>query len=85
MSKRTTDLTEEEKDAQAPSNKQIITIDSRAIDEAITRLRRPYGLLAKAGIETDGMRPRDAWNAVNELRKAESAARRREKEEKRAG
>lgn len=84
MSKRTTDLTEEEKDAQVPSNKQIITIDSRAIDEAITRLRRPYGLLAKAGIETDGMRPRDAWNAVNELRKAESAARRREKEEKRA-
>ena len=44
--------------------------------------KRPYGLLSQAGIVTDGMTPREAWNAVNELRRAESAARRAEKEAK---
>lgn len=44
--------------------------------------KRPYGLLSQAGIATDGMTPREAWSAVNELRRAEAAARRAEKEAK---
>ena len=44
--------------------------------------KRPYGLLSQAGIATDGMTPREAWGAVNELRRAEAAAKRAEKEAK---
>ena len=44
--------------------------------------KRPYGLLSQAGIATDGMTPREAWSAVNELRRAEAAAKRAEKEAK---
>lgn len=34
-----------------------------------SKLRRPYGLLAEAGINSHGMTPREAWETLNEYRK----------------
>ena len=75
MSKKTDDLTEEEEQERQARKGTYIELK-----DPYETYRRPYGLLAKAGIATAGMRPRDAWNAVNELRRAEAAAKRQEKE-----
>ena len=77
MNKQSTDLTEEEKERKQQAPKKGTYIE---LKDPCETYRRPYGLLAKAGISTAGMRPRDAWNAVNELRRAEAAAQRQEKE-----
>ena len=74
-----TDLTEEENDQERQAPQKATYIE---LKDPYETYRRPYGLLAKAGISTAGMRPRDAWNAVNELRRAEAAAQRQEKEAK---
>lgn len=79
MNKQRTDLTEEEKEREQQAPKKGTYIE---LKDPCETYRRPYGLLAKAGISTAGMRPRDAWNAVNELRRAEAAAQRQEKEAK---
>ncbi len=79
MNKQRTDLTEEEKGREQQAPKKGTYIE---LKDPCETYRRPYGLLAKAGISTAGMRPRDAWNAVNELRRAEAAAQRQEKEAK---
>ena len=75
MSKKTDGLTEEEEQERQARKGTYIELK-----DPYETYRRPYGLLAKAGIATAGMRPRDAWNAVNELRRAEVAAKRQEKE-----
>ena len=72
-----TDLTEEENEQERQTPQKGTYIE---LKDPYETYRRPYGLLAKAGISTAGMRPRDAWNAVNELRRAEAAAQRQEKE-----
>ena len=79
MNKKAEVLTEEEngQEQQIPQKETYIELK-----DPYETYRRPYGLLAKAGISTAGMRPRDAWNAVNELRRAEAAAQRQEKEAK---
>ena len=74
-----TDLTEEENEQERQAPQKATYIE---LKDPYETYRRPYGLLAKAGISTAGMRPRDAWNAVNELRRAEAAAQRQEKEAK---
>ena len=74
-----TDLTEEESEKERRPQQKVTYIE---LKDPYETYRRPYGLLAKAGISTAGMRPRDAWNAVNELRRAEAAAQRQEKEAK---
>ena len=79
MNKQRTDLTEEEKEREQQAPKKGTYIE---LKDPCETYRRPYGLLAKAGISTAGMRPRDAWNAVNELRRAEAAAQWQEKEAK---
>ena len=74
-----TDLTEEENEQEQQTPQKGVYIE---LKDPYETYRRPYGLLAKAGISTAGMRPRDAWDAVNELRRAEAAAQRQEKESK---
>lgn len=50
--------------------------------------KRPYGLLARAGISTSGMTPREAWAAWNEYRKEErkksKKAKKRDKKQRKA-
>ena len=66
-----TDLTEEESEKERRPQQKVTYIE---LKDPYETYRRPYGLLAKAGISTAGMRPRDAWNAVNELAEGKGAA-----------
>ena len=79
MNKKAEVLTEEENEQKRQAAQRGAYVE---LKDPYETYRRPYGLLAKAGISTAGMRPRDAWNAVNELRRAEAAAQRQEKEAK---
>lgn len=67
----------EEKSEQEKRKSGIIELK-----DPYAKYRRPYGLLAKSGVSTSGMRPREAWEALDELRRAEAAARRQEQETK---